>query len=67
MNQFSTRAGFSRPELEWAIATIAKGARVRAGSLTAFDPVSDATGKAHWSALAVAVALTDAVNRSREE
>jgi hypothetical protein len=66
MNQFSSRAGLGLAELEWALATIAVGAVVRAGSLTAFDPASDPTGKARRTVFAVAVALTDAVNRSRE-
>jgi arginase len=67
MNQFATRAGFALPELAWAVAMIAERTIVRAGALTAFDPASDATGKARRTAVAVAVALTDALNRSRGE
>ena len=63
MNQFSARAGLGMPDLEWAIATIAEGTRVGASSLTAFDPVSDATGRPAGPSPPVAVALTDAVNR----
>jgi arginase len=66
MNRFSEPAGLGLSDLRWAIATIAEGTLVRAASLTAFDPASDATGKARGTVAAVAVALTDAVNRSRE-
>ena len=67
MNQFSTPEGLVVPELQWAVARIADGTLIRAASLTAFDPASDATGKARHTAIAVAVAVIDEVARSRKD
>jgi arginase len=67
MNQFSARAGLGLVELEWALAMISAATIVRVGSLTAFDPASDPTGKARRTVAAVAVALANAVERSRQE
>jgi arginase family enzyme len=64
MNEFSTPEGLAVPELQWAIAKIADGALVRAASLTAFDPASDATGNASRVVVALAVASIEAVTRS---
>jgi arginase len=62
VNSYSTSDGLSRGGVEWAIARITETLRVGAGSLTAFDPSCDRTGKARDAALALAVALVDAVS-----
>ena len=66
MNQFAAVDGLKLTDLQWAIATIAGGARVEAASVTAFDPSIDVTGQGGRTAAAVILALIDEVSRHRE-
>ena len=44
-NQFAVAGGLSARNLKDAIAALGKGARIRAASLTAYDPAADADGR----------------------
>ena len=61
MNQFAVPEGLDFAELQWALTTIADGARIKAAALTAFDPAIDASGQAARAAIRVGLAVIDAV------
>ena len=65
VNCYAAPGGLRRADVEWALASIAEAFRVEAAALTALDPKSDVTGRACAAALALGVALVDAVARRR--
>ncbi|HJR63622.1 MAG TPA: arginase family protein [Gemmatimonadaceae bacterium] len=61
VNPYQAPNGLTRADVEWAMSTIARGARIGAAALTAYDPQSDPSGTGREAALALAVALVRAV------
>jgi arginase len=61
INQYQAPGGLTRADVEWAISTIARGTRIEAAALTAYDPQSDPGGTGREAALALALALVRAV------
>ncbi len=58
--------GLRQADLEWAITQIAQRSPLQAAALTAYDPGSDAEGTGGETALALALALVEAVARRRD-
>ena len=57
INSYAAPNGLTRADLAWAVGAIGEAVRVRAASLTAYDPGSDADGRGCEAALSLAVAL----------
>ena len=60
VNCYASPGGLSVADLEWAIGEIARASRLRAASLTAYDPGADRDARAGAAAIRLAVALANA-------
>jgi arginase len=65
VNCYASPGGVSVADLDWAIARITAAARLGAASLTAYDPESDADGRAGAAARQLAVRLAAAAATAR--
>ncbi len=66
INSYASPNGLRQADLEWAITQIAQRSPLQAAALTAYDPGSDAEGTGGETALALALALVEAVARRRD-
>jgi len=64
VNIYAAPGGLSRQDVAWAVAAIAAATPIGAAALTALDPAADHEGRPVETALALGVAIINAVEWS---